>query len=443
VKKIILILASLLVLVLVLVWVFGRVPASKAAQKVSTFVPSSKAVQKVSTADSPCISDSSSSSSYEAKLCIGAPASQAVLTGNSSITATVDVTGSNPGIQHVAFYLNGAMLLEDFTAPYTFTLPVNQWVDGNYTLSAEALLRNQYTTKRASISLIFKSGTTQPPENTRQFRPTSGKPSAPGQPFVVGVAGDGAGGDPTEADVVKLISSWNPNLFLYLGDVYESGTTAEMFNWYGSSEFFGRFKAITDPTVGNHEYLTGNDSAYEYYWDNVPDYYSFNTAGWHFISLNSNSPRMPVSATSAEYKWLQADLAADSSKCTAVFYHQPYLSIGKEGGRPALVDLWKLMAQYHVTLILNGHDHEYQRWVPLNGDGQPSPTGITQLVTGSGGHSITPFVSSDSRVAVKYSDGKATYGAMRLVLNPASADFSFITFAGSVIDSGTIACQGK
>ncbi len=404
-------------------------------------MPFTLPVQKAFAAVSPC-KTSSPSSVYSLTICITTPANGTTFTGYSTITATVSVTGTNPGIQYVTFYLNEVPILEDFSAPYTFIMPTNFFLDGTYTLSTDAMTRSQFLSGQASILLTLKTGTVTPPVNPLQFLPTSGRAAATGSPFILAVVGDGAGGESSEARVSNLIASWNPNLFFYLGDIYERGTPSEIYNWYGSSSFFGRFKSITDPTVGNHDYMTGSDWAYRYYWNNVPDYYSFNANGWHFISLDSNILHTQTSTTSPEYLWLQQDLTANTSKCTAVYYHHPYLSIGKEGGTPQLINIWQLMAQHHVTLILNGHDHEYQRWVPLDGNGNPSATGMTEIITGTGGHSITPFVTSDSRVAAKYSAGTATYGALRLVLNPTSANFSFITTGGTVIDSGTVTCKG-
>ncbi len=402
-------------------------------------MPLSGITQEVAAAPASCATSSPSPATYRATICITSPADGSTLTEFAIIKATVTVVGKNPDVQHVAFYLNGAPLLEDFSSPYEFVLPTRRWVDGKYKLSAEALMRDQFTTARANISLTFHTGTTTPPVNTQQFRPAAGTTPALGQPFIVAVVGDGAGGDPAEGQITNLIASWKPNLFLYLGDIYERGTVAEILNWYASTKFFGRFRAITDPTVGNHEYNTGNDSAYRYYWDNIPDYYSFNADGWHFISLDSNVKYVAVDSASAEYKWLAGDLARNTAMCTAVFFHHPYLSIGKEGSHPLLIDIWQLLAKYHVTLVLNGHDHEYQRWVPLDGSAQPNPSGMTEFIVGTGGHSLTPFLRTDSRVAFSI---QKTFGALRLQLNSTFADFTYFGAGGRVIDSGTVSCKG-
>ncbi len=367
------------------------------------------------------------------------PAKDSTLTGDATVTATVTVAGTSPGVQHVAFYLDGAPLLEDFSHPYAFILPGKDWVDGPHTLSAEAFLRDQYTTPQASVSITLSNGVSTPPGMAQGFHPTSGTAPAAGQPLVVAAVGDGAGGEPSEAELVSQIASWNPNLLLYLGDVYEMGTAAEFYNWYRPDSFYGRFKAITDPTVGNHEYLSPGAKPYFDFWGGVPPYYGYDAGGWHFVSLDSNVSKAGVDPASAQYRWLQSDLASNTSKCTIVYFHHPYFSIGKEGSTQALVDIWKLMAQYHVTLVLNGHDHEYQRWMPLDANGQPSDSGMTEFVVGTGGHSLTSFVTSDNRVAFSM---QKQFGALRLQLNPTSADFSYISAGGTTIDSGNISCKG-
>jgi hypothetical protein len=322
-------------------------------------------------------------------------------------------------------------------------LPTNQWVDGAYTLAAEADMKDGFTTTQASISLTFNTGTATPPVNNKVFTPTHGTNPASGQPFVVAAAGDGAGGEPNAASVTNLITSMNPNLFLYIGDVYQSGTYTEFLNWYDPSAFFGRFKSITNPTVGNHDFGTGSSAGYRYYWNNVPDYYSYNAGGWHFISLNSYSQYIDVTPTGAEYQWLQADLAANNNPCTIVYYHHPYLSIGQEGGRPALADIWNLLAQNKVTMVINGHDHEYQRWSPLDGSGKINPSGTTQFIIGTGGHSLQSLVTTDTRVAFASDANPLTYGALKLSLFPDHANFAYMSITGSVLDTGTVKCFSK
>jgi hypothetical protein len=260
---------------------------------------------------------------------------------------------------------------------------------------------------------------------------------------VVAAAGDGASGETSSANVAKLIASIHPNLFLYLGDVYENGSLTEFNNWYGSgTNYFSQFNSITNPTIGNHEYLVSQANGYFFYWNNVPNYYSYNTAGWHFISLNANTSRVPAKVGSAQYNWLAADLAANTSACVLVYYHEPLFNIGKEPEQVSMTDAWKLLAQDKVTLVLNGHDHDYQRWTAMDGNGNPNPNGVTEFVVGTGGHGIQTFVTTDSRMLVGYDSTNKQFGVLRLALNSGSANFEFVNTSNAVKDSGTITCKG-
>lgn len=406
---------------------------------VFALAPLSNAVSFVQAAAA--CSTSSPSSAYSVTVCITSPAGGVSLTGDASVAATVSVSGTNPGIRRVIFNLNGNYLLTDYQSPYAFTLPTAKWTDGSYTLAASALMRDGFTSSQATEPVTFANGINKPYVNKNTFTPSSGTTPASGSPFVVAAGGDGASGETASTNVSNLINTLQPNLFLYLGDVYEKGSVAEFYNWYGTSTTnFGRLRAITNPTVGNHEYEKGAAPGYFDYWNNVPNYYSYNAGGWHFISLNSNSSVVATSATSAQYAWLQQDLTANSQVCTIVYYHHPLYNVGPEGPATSMTDMWKLMAQYGVSIVVNGHDHDYQRWVPLDGNGNPSPTGITEFVAGAAGHGVQTIVNSDARVAYSNSTNPGGFGVLLLKLNASGASFQYINTGGTVLDSGVIPC---
>jgi PKD repeat protein len=390
----------------------------------------------------PCVTSGPAGGAYAVTVCITSPTGGTVSGTSVAVSATATVTGTNPGQQRMVFTINGTPLLTDFVSPYTWTLDTTRWADGTYQLAVSAWMRDGFQSSPAVRPLNFSNGLRKAPTNPGTFTPTSGTAPAPGQPLVLAAVGDGAAGEPGETTAVNLISSWNPNLLLYLGDVYEDGTPMEFNNWYGSPStpgLYGQLRSITDPTVGNHEYVGNSAAGYFYYWNNVPHYYSFNSAGWHFIALDSTTQFGQNQPGSAQYKWLQADLANDTAPCTVVYYHHPVFNTGPEGPATQMTAMWSLLAQYHVTLVLNGHDHDYQRYMPLDGSGNPSATGITEFVVGSGGHAHQAQVTSDSRmVASDFQD----FGALRLSLSPTSAAFQFMNGANNaVVDSGLVTCK--
>jgi len=393
-----------------------------------------------------CATSSPLSSAYSVTLCITAPGAGATVTGSTTVSSTVSVSGTNPGVRELVFTLNGSALLWDFQSPYTWQLDSTRWVDGTYPLQVYAIMRDGFNTSQTTESLTFSNGISTPPVNNNTFTPTGGTSPAPGQPLVVGAVGDGASGETNEGNVAKLIASWNPNLFLYLGDVYENGRPMEFNNWYGNpgtANTYGQFYSITDPAVGNHEYVGSDLGGYKWYWNNVPHYYSFSAGGWHFVSLDNISKFIGSSPSNANYKaettWLNNDLASNRLGCTIVYYHEPEFNVGPEGTATNTAGIWQILAKNHVTLVLNGHDHDYQRWVPLDGSGSPSANGVTEFVAGSGGHGHQKQVSTDSRLAASdFTD----FGALRLTLGSSGAEYQFVTTGGKTTDSGSIPCRG-
>jgi hypothetical protein len=399
------------------------------------------------TAPPPPTCQTSSGTAYTLNVCVS-PGSGSTVKGNQGVEATISVSGTDPHTAKMLFNLDGQYLMTDFqyssythttnsaTYAYDFTLPSANWVDGSHTLDAQAIERDGFTSTPNSVALNFSNGVSKPPPPPTGFTPTPGTNPASG-PFVLAAVGDGAGGESGETDVTNMIGSWNPNLFLYLGDVYEKGSPTEFLNSYGPSggAFYGQFDPITDPTVGNHEYTAGQAPGYFAYWQTPPNWYSLNTHGWHVVSLNSN---LDGSTSSAQYKWLSNDLQHNTQACTLVYFHHPLFNIGAEPVPTRFTAIWPLLAQHGVDIVLNGHDHDYQHWVPMDGSGTPSASGPTEFVDGTGGHSLQSFVSSDPRVAYSLA---GSFGAMQFDLNPGGASYQYITTAGGTVDSGTIACN--
>jgi hypothetical protein len=344
-------------------------------------------------------------------------------------------------VQKLIFYLDGEYLITDYAAPYMFQLPSDHFVDGAHILSVQAHLRNGFLTNpSSSITLNFSNGLAAPPVNTRQFEPYVPQTS-PGEPMIVAAVGDGASGETPE--VTDLIASWNPDMFLYLGDVYEKGTYTEFYNWYGVSDaFFSKFRHITNPIIGNHEYEPGITPAYYEYWDNVPDYYSFDAGGWHFIALNSTSQFNQRRPGSQQYRWLQQDRAVRRGLCTLAYWHHPRFSIGSQNDTPAMDEIWRLLALTGVDVALTGNDHNYQRWVSLDANGNPHAQGIIQFVAGMGGHGIRSFIREDERMAIGFDTPPEAFGALRLEMYPDKLGFEYINIDGKILDSGEIVCHG-
>lgn len=245
--------------------------------------------------------------------------------------------------------------------------------------------------------------------------------------WAVGDGGDGLANDDALADRIQASGPFDK--FLYLGDIYETGTPEEWANLYDPS--FGRFKSISAPTPGNHEW-PNRTTGYDPYWGSLAPqpnggrYYSFDLAGWHIISLNSETS---ASATSPQATWLRQDLARYPGTCTLAFWHKPrYTATANFYGDSNVEGLWTELVN-HSVVVLNGHHHNYERMKPTRG--------ITQVIAGAGGHLFHSVDGKNAQLDA-YQDSK--YGALRADLGDGRMDYKYVLTDGSVADSGSIPC---
>jgi len=238
---------------------------------------------------------------------------------------------------------------------------------------------------------------------------------------------------------------------LTLGDnQYEQGTLAQFQQSYDPS--WGRVKAITRPTVGNHEYTTANASGYFDYFNGVgvqsgragargKGYYSFNVGTWHVVALNSNcSQVVGCGAGSPQETWLRQDLAANPASCTLAYWHHPRFSSGEHGDTAAMQPIWQALYDANADLALAGHDHGYERFAPQNpAGGADGVRGIREFVVGTGGKSQYTFTTIRPNSEARES---STYGVLQLELHAQSYDWRFVPEAGKTFtDSGSATCH--
>lgn len=228
-----------------------------------------------------------------------------------------------------------------------------------------------------------------------------------------------------------------------VGDtVYEDGTPAEYATCYEPT--WGRHKTRTRPAAGNHEYQTPNAPGYYAYFGAAAGtpgqgWYSYDISSWHVVVLNSEcGPVGGCGVGSAQYQWLQADLAANSSPCTAAYWHQPRFSSGSHGSNAEYGPFWDLLYADGADVVISGHDHDYERFARQNPSGTADPSGMRQFVVGTGGAGLTGFGTPAANSEVRNS---TTYGVLKLTLNASSYQWQFVPVAGqSFTDSGTSSC---
>jgi len=247
-----------------------------------------------------------------------------------------------------------------------------------------------------------------------------------------------------------------PGTVLAIGDNADrEGSLAQFRNCYRPT--WGRFKARTQPVVGNHEYRTSGASGYFNYFGAAAGpvgkgYYSYDRGAWHIIALNSeceywatgykDGPSQCSTQKQADMiAWLKEDLAANSSTaCTLAYFHQPRFSSGQGGNALETQPIWDALYAANADVVLSGHDHVYERFAPQTPSGQlDTARGIRQFVVGSGGvnHGRFNTIKANSQVR-----NASAYGVLKLTLNSTSYSWKFVPEAGkSFTDSGTYSCH--
>lgn len=280
--------------------------------------------------------------------------------------------------------------------------------------------------------------------------PAPARPAARG--VVVAAAGDIAcppGGRPSaagcqQAATAQVLDRVRPAAVLALGDLqYETGALADFRAAFAPT--WGRFAARMRPAPGNHEYAVTNGRGYYAYFgrragDPARGYYSFDLGGWHLIALNSNCRIVGCGRGSRQERWLRADLARHRrARCTLAYWHQPRFSSGPHGDNAAVAPLWRDLYAARADVVLDGHDHDYERFAPQTPAGRASPgRGIRELVAGTGGRSHYPTLIP--RPNSQWRNG-STFGVLALTLRPGRYDWRFVPVAGaSFTDAGSARC---
>jgi calcineurin-like phosphoesterase family protein/hemolysin type calcium-binding protein len=232
---------------------------------------------------------------------------------------------------------------------------------------------------------------------------------------------------------------------LPLGDnQYDDGALEKYRKVY--EETWGRVKDMTHPVPGNHEYSTENAGGYfDYFRSSAGSpsrgYYSYDLDEWHLIALNSNcGPVGGCDQGSPQHDWLKADLAASNAPCTLAYWHAPRFASGHYSNNTDYQPFWELLFEDRAEIVLNGHDHSYQRYAPMTPTGMKSDNqGIREFIVGTGGKNHTAVdASGTNREAAE--DG--TYGVLQLTLAEGSYSWQFIAETrGGYTDSGSASCH--
>ena len=242
----------------------------------------------------------------------------------------------------------------------------------------------------------------------------------------------------------NLVLATAPTAVLELGDnQYPVGRFASYERFY--SPAWGRFKAISHPVPGNHEYLSRDARGYYRYFGAVAGessrgYYSFNLGRWHLIALNAECAFVGgCGAGSPEERWLASDLHQHPAACTLAYWHQPRFSSGQHGNEPTYEAFWRDLFAARADVVLNGHDHDYERFAPQDPSGHADLSGIREFIVGTGGKSHYRFKKIQPNSVVR---NDTASGVLVMILRPDSYSWRFESVVGSSFqDSGTSRCH--
>jgi len=256
---------------------------------------------------------------------------------------------------------------------------------------------------------------------------------------VLAGAGDiGMCGSSGPEATARLLDGVEGIVFTAGDNAYFQGSVQQFRDCYDPS--WGRHKARTRPAPGNHEYESPGAAPYfAYFGPNAGPtglgYYSFEAGDWHVVSLNSNIAMGPGSA---QQSWLREDLNIHTTPCTAAIFHHPLFTAGPNGPTVETRELWRVLYDAGVDIVINGHDHLYERFAPQNPEGlNDSLRGIREFVVGTGGAELYKL----SRTLPNLETSISTFGVLKLTLRPGSYDWQFLGIDGSIPDSGHDSCR--
>ncbi|HEY7496928.1 MAG TPA: Ig-like domain-containing protein [Vicinamibacterales bacterium] len=218
--------------------------------------------------------------------------------------------------------------------------------------------------------------------------------------------GDSGNGSTAQGQVASLLDAATFDFAIHTGDIaYGQGTYAQF-----DSFFFPYYRdwlrhAAIFPSIGNHEDMTGSatpyrtlfalprDGASAAFPNNAERFYSFDYGPVHFIALDTEAAFLNTARRQEQVAWLTSDLQSSQDRpWRVVFFHRPPYNSGMEHGSDLTIrqTFGPLFEHYNVQLVLNGHEHHYERSAPWRESTNVDRQAVTYVVTGGGGATPHP-----------------------------------------------------
>ena len=261
-----------------------------------------------------------------------------------------------------------------------------------------------------------------------------------GEEAILLAVGDIASCDKEEDEAVAELVRSQEGTVALLGDiVYPSGSVAQYAECFDPA--WGPVRHRLRPAPGNHDFRTPGGAGYFgyfggtvgrpgqgwYFYDLGPD--------WRAVVLNSNCALVGgCGSDSPQGQWLRQTLRDAGDRNVLAYWHQPRFSTGRHGSDPAFGPFWELLYRSGVDIVLNGHDHVYERFAPQNPQGRPDPAGVRQFTVGVGGFNFYEF--SRPPLPATEARNNDTFGVLQLRLRSDGYSWQFLPTKGTFSDAG-------
>ena len=294
----------------------------------------------------------------------------------------------------------------------------------------------------AAAVVMFGSGVSATQTDARTPVEQGGVLGAPADPVLVGAGDISTCTNAGDTKTAALIEDIAGTVFTAGDNAYPSGALGDFEDCYEPT--WGAFSDRTRPSPGNHDYETLDALGYFAYFGSAAGnqgegWYAYDLGAWRVYALNSNcAPVGGCGKGSAQLQWLKADLAANPTRCIAAYWHHPLFSSGEHGNSPKVKPFWRALYAAGADVIINGHDHDYERFARQEPDGDRNTAGIREFVVGTGGAERRSFANIKANSQIRDAN---TFGVLKLTLHATSYDFEFVPQAGKTFTDARTGVQ--
>lgn len=254
--------------------------------------------------------------------------------------------------------------------------------------------------------------------------------------FRLAVIGDFGTGDATESSLADALRRWvrrhGADALVTTGDnVYPEGDPASFdATWIDPYGWVDKTDLGIVASLGNHDIEEDGGESVMDLLDMPGPWYRRTIGDAELFVLDANLPSDPD-----QQRWIEQSLARSDERWKIVVFHQPAFSCAYHDGTPEVVERWvPLFEREHVDLVLNGHDHAYQRFAPVDG--------VTYVVTGGGGASLYQLDDCAEGTPPRIVGNDDEHHFLVVEGSKTALNVKAITPEGSIIDNFSLEWEG-